>query len=357
MDDVIRWDEWGKGFNSAAIGMHCNIEQYRMLKRCSERENTSEWNSWRWIPEEKTVWLCGADLRNARLDRVDLHEAHLDGANLAGATLRRASLTDVTARGAILTGADLEKANLAGAHLEWVQLQRANLYRTDLSGANLGSAHLQGADTRYASLNRCDLFNVGLHDATFQGAIVDGSTRIWDCRANKDADFTGVALDSARVEPGLKQLLKANIREKRWKEWYGNCRWWDKPLVPFVWLFWLFSDYGRSTSRIALTFLIFALAFGGLYHIWPDFVETNHGVGKIANLWHALYFSVVTMTTLGFGDIHANPASGLGQTVLMAQVILGYVLLGALVTRFAILFSGEGPAQNPSPPARRYEEK
>jgi hypothetical protein len=47
---------------------------------------------------------------------------------------------------------------------------------------------------------------------------------------------------------------------------------------------------------------------------------------------------------LGFGDVAANPDSWGGQTLLMLQVILGYVLLGALVTRFAVLFTAGGPA-------------
>ena len=62
----------------------------------------------------------------------------------------------------------------------------------------------------------------------------------------------------------------------------------------------------------------------------------------------AIYFSIVTMTTLGFGDMYANAHSlfrGLvGHLLLILQVILGYVLLGALVTRFAVLFNAEGPA-------------
>jgi len=57
-----------------------------------------------------------------------------------------------------------------------------------------------------------------------------------------------------------------------------------------------------------------------------------------------LYFSIVTMTTLGFGDIYANAQSLWGHILLSVQVILGYVLLGALVTRFAVLFVASGPA-------------
>ncbi len=58
----------------------------------------------------------------------------------------------------------------------------------------------------------------------------------------------------------------------------------------------------------------------------------------------ALYFSIVTMTTLGFGDIYAYPSSLAGHLLLTLQVLLGYVLLAALVTRFAVLFTAGGPA-------------
>lgn len=61
-------------------------------------------------------------------------------------------------------------------------------------------------------------------------------------------------------------------------------------------------------------------------------------------LFRPIYFSVVTMTTLGFGDMYARKGSWLGHVLLTMQVILGYVLLGALVTRFAVLFTAGGPA-------------
>jgi hypothetical protein len=54
------------------------------------------------------------------------------------------------------------------------------------------------------------------------------------------------------------------------------------------------------------------------------------------------------MTTLGFGDMYASAHSlfrGIfGHILLAFQVTLGYVLLGALVTRFAVLFTAGGPA-------------
>ncbi len=42
-----------------------------------------------------------------------------------------------------------------------------------------------------------------------------------------------------------------------------------------------------------------------------NYVMVYHNVGDVRGFWHALYFSVVTMTTLGFGDTAANPVAGL----------------------------------------------
>jgi hypothetical protein len=125
-----------------------------------------------------------------------------------------------------------------------------------------------------------------------------------------------------------------------WEGWYKEhpkLKWIVKP-------FWLMSDYGLSAGRIIAVFFGLAFGFALVYWLLPSTVIVNGTVGGIRGLWHALYFSVVTMTTLGFGDIAANPDSWLGQSLLMIQVVLGYVLLGALVTRFAVLFTAGGPA-------------
>ena len=45
--------------------------------------------------------------------------------------------------------------------------------------------------------------------------------------------------------------------------------------------------------------------------------------------WNNLYFSVVTFTTLGYGDF--GPVSWLGKALVVIEVMLGYVMLGLLV--------------------------
>jgi hypothetical protein len=171
-------------------------------------------------------------------------------------------------------------------------------------------------------------------------AEVDVHTVIRGCEVDRETDFRMVALDSVRIDSATKGLLECNIRRMNWEEWYKK-----HPLLRWpVWLFWLISDYGLRTWRIIVTFFGLVIVFGVVYWLWPSFVMVNGQLGDIRGFWHALYFSVVTMTTLGFGDIAANPDSWAGQTLLILQVILGYVLLGALVTRFAVLFTAGGPA-------------
>jgi hypothetical protein len=49
--------------------------------------------------------------------------------------------------------------------------------------------------------------------------------------------------------------------------------------------------------------------------------------------------------TTGFSNMYANAQSIWGHILIGIQVLLGYVLLGALVTRFAVLFTAGGPAR------------
>jgi voltage-gated potassium channel Kch len=46
-----------------------------------------------------------------------------------------------------------------------------------------------------------------------------------------------------------------------------------------------------------------------------------------------MYYSIVTMTTLGYGD--AVPASTGAQLVAMFEVLIGYIMLGGVLSIFA----------------------
>jgi len=326
-----------------------------------------------------------ANLRDAHLENADLKHAHLENALLGSAHLENADLAVAHLENAELDLAYLENANLSGAHLENAKLVEAHLenailYNAHLENAKLGGAHLENADFSSAYLENAIFWNANLGGASFwdaklQGAdfsraIVDGKTLFSEnCEVDLDTKFETVALGNMRIYPKIKQLLEYNIRRQNWEVWYKEHCILQWPVK----LFWSFSDYGMSTGRIIFTFLALSVIFATVYFVWGavDYyllgIEDEPGVVRdlfvkvlakeqISEFYYSamiyfrsIYFSIVTMTTLGFGDMYANATRlgyrfWAGHLLLMLQVILGYILLGALVTRFAVLFTAGGPA-------------
>jgi len=106
------------------------------------------------------------------------------------------------------------------------------------------------------------------------------------------------------------------------------------PKLFLVW--WFFSDCGRSIFRWAIWSIIFALTFAtkfyGVYCLHPEFFYFNTHI-KSQSFLSFIYYSVVTFTTLGFGDI--IPTIDKMQIWVMAEVVLGYIMLGGLISIFA----------------------
>jgi len=311
-------------------GLRCDLDQYEMLKRCSEKKDMTEWNQRRKKYRTEDVLLEGAKFQNLFMDQVCLDE---DAANRPG----KVYLKDAVFSSANLNKARFMKADLRGCDFHHAQLNEAILILADIRDADLSYAQLRGAK--------------------FPFVIVNEKTRFFNNGFDRRTWFWGVGLGNMRIAPEVKVLLEHNIRKIKWQQWYKYKDWYNYETYPqnergrvekffakWILRFLEISDYGLSTGRIIAVFLVSAFAFALMYWLLPSTVIVNGTVGDLRGLWHALYFSVVTMTTLGFGDIAANPDSWLGQTLLMIHVIWGYVLLGALVTRFAVLFTAGGPA-------------
>jgi uncharacterized protein YjbI with pentapeptide repeats len=360
-------------------------KQFDRLLECSNKKDLFDWNKWRrdelttTISLKKTC-LSGYYLKSAFLSRAklccsnlagaDLEEAELQGADLEFADLTNAKLSGALLIGANLKNADLTNANLEGADLKDANLKNATMRSVILNSADLSRSILQNTNLTRAKIEGTDIIKANLINADLRMSHVNGFTTIAACRFDKRTDFTGVSLDAATIDPGLKVALKNNIRRINWGKWVAREREKGKRLVPrLVEWFWWVSDYGTSTQRIIKTFFALAFGFGAVYWLFAMFpgsqsiIDELRQVGGqdtskavvtfncIHTLIRSLYFSIVTLTTLGFGDMHATNIEGwpsyLGYFFLSVQVIIGYVLLGAIVTRLGILFTSEAPAAMP----------
>jgi uncharacterized protein YjbI with pentapeptide repeats len=382
---------------------YCIIEQYKMLMRCSKKKDIAEWNVWREKNEDVEIHLVGADFRKAHLDGAifciahldgsDFYEAHLAGADFDNAHLDRAKFFDAHLAGAKFWNAHLDRAafgsaNLAGAefvgaHLSgamfwFAHLGGAMFYDAHLAGAYFHGTHLDGAAFGSANLEGADFSGAYLEGAEFTNACVNGDTLITRCSIDKKTDFRGVGLDSMRIDSGIKEALKYNRRKANWKEWIRakRRRFYRWP----AWLFWQISDYGSSSIRIVVVFFALSIIFSFVYLYGvksniPCEACNGEQIGYIKNLvtdfdkiiigtWNlqlwprSFYFSIVTMTTLGFGDMCAHKCSTSGYIILIAQVLWGYLLLGALITRLGIMFTASGPlARNGTMPPDKIRKR
>ena len=95
--------------------------------------------------------------------------AKLQGAKLAGADLMDADLTDATIdveecakrgwlRGVIMGAADWSGKDLRDAKLEKINLAGSNLSRANLNGADMNGANLAGSNLEGATLRKTSLF-------------------------------------------------------------------------------------------------------------------------------------------------------------------------------------------------------
>ena len=100
------------------------------------------------------------------------------------------------------------------------------------------------------------------------------------------------------------------------------------PANAAVYRLWkLTSDCGRSLARWAMLTFTMATLFGAIYS------QVNLDYGDYETVLSPYYFSVVTLTTLGYGDV--LPASLGAQIVVLAEVFIGYIMLGGLLSIFA----------------------
>jgi hypothetical protein len=162
-------------------------------------------------------------------------------------------------------------------------------------------------------------------------------------------DFSG--FDTATVMDGASNpYLKRYIDDELWIESWKNrptkyrlIRW----LREFGFFIWeLTSHCGRSFTSWMVCSLLIAYFFGAVYsnHDWLSWFPSSwhpefyiSAPDRISTGFTYYYFSIVAFTTLGFGDI--TPKNLAGEIWLAIEVVLGYIMLGGLLSIFANKFA------------------
>ena len=290
--------------------------------------------------------LSGLDLSGCDLSGVDLSGSDLSNSNFAGANLSGAKLCGTRLDGTEFLDACLLKADLAEATGENCGFAHADLRQTNAVGARLtnsswsearfdgaqfGGAVLEGGRFRGADLSSAEFVHADLSGCDLEGAILDCTNfhladlhgcRFADVKDFKTADWIGVnVLD---VDFHGAYLVRRHIMDENYLHEFRRQSGFNASLY---WIWWATSDCGRSLFRWTAWVGALILVYGVVY------MAVDIDFGEHETAFSPMYYSIVTLTTLGYGDV--VPASLPAQLLAVSEALFGYIGLGGMLSIFA----------------------
>ena len=197
------------------------------------------------------------------------------------------------------------------------------MVRTDLRASNLKNAKLSEIDltdaifTR-ANLVKSDLKHSNVAGTNFELADMQGS-RLLGIKNFQKAFWVGADIRDLDLRGAY--LVRRYISDENYLFEFRSMSRFHRAIY-FVW--WASSDCGRSLFRWFVWLVILTLIFAAVY------TQVDIDYGDHATIFSPVYFSFITLTTVGYGD--AVPASLTAQIFVALQAITGYMGLGGLLS-------------------------
>ena len=222
----------------------------------------------------------------------------------------------------------MKHSNFSDSDLSSSSFKTSDILYSDFSDAVLDDCDFSGSnltltDFTNARLERADFRNSWLTDVSFVDA------NLGFIKFNSKTDFQN--LDVSKLNGSSNPLFVSFIRRKHFLKHFKEQSLKNK-LLYYVWL--AISDCGQSFLRWLAVSLLICFVFGFVYSLSPQsFIVLN---GRTPTWFTFYYYSVVTFTTLGFGDV--VPKTLFAEMAVTGEVVLGYVMLGGLISIFATKF-------------------
>ncbi|NQT89669.1 MAG: pentapeptide repeat-containing protein [Candidatus Omnitrophica bacterium] len=294
--------------------------------------------------QELTDYIStSGSIKDFCLRRLEFPEAEWQSIDAEGADLGLADLA----------GADLTAANLKGSNLIGANLQQANMASVDLEGAHLLKADLSGARLWNAHIKDATLAEANFQEADFLKATLSG-VRFWHVKLEKAKFLTrhNFIGDKPIDEKGLLSAGEAyrNLKQHFMSEGrYDDASWAsfkEKQLerrqlfksrklayIPSLLMAGL-CGYGEKPYRVVISSAVLISLYSfvyislGVLHIPESYVRGG------LNFWDYLYFSIVTFTTVGFGDLVPVPVP-LFQMLVGSEAFIGVFMMGLFIFTLA----------------------
>ncbi len=291
---------------------HSNLSE-RDLSECDFTESDFYEVDFTRANLKKSVFAA-ADLTSAKMPQAALYKADLNNAILQEATLSGSDMSSING-----AGADFRGANLSGVNFTGADLRGADFSHADLTGANLSRANITGAKFHFAQMSDVNVTHIVYGDYREMMGLYYGVRGIDLIYGN------AIYLRDAKDQDYIDTLHQVLLDKKP-----GFLR----TLELFLFKSWGLIDHGRSLLKVAFYAFIIATFYGLIYLMDMVYGWEIMDYSNSAKTWFTpFYYSVVTYTTLGFGDVTAD--SLFGEIFVISEVIFGYFTLGLLLAILA----------------------
>ncbi|NOH69913.1 potassium transporter Kef [Vibrio pectenicida] len=276
-------------------------------------------------------------------DKVEQWAA--EGKPLDGFQLARTNLLDINLvnrgnkDGYLCRDVDFYRADLTDAHFFGLDLRGSSMMKTKMVGANLHCAQLDHCNLLGADLDRAKLENVKW------GRYIKQEEQVREARKARQYDrVTPLYQEAEEVCRNIRKQCETQglfeiagdffKREMRFRR-YQMPRLCVKRIVSKT--VDLFCGYGEDPMRV-VGFSMFLIVICALAYFFLD-TTSAHPIYEELSGWqfylfeffNSLYFSVVTFTTLGYGDI--SPV-GFARFVAALEAFLGSFTMALFVVVF-----------------------
>lgn len=252
-------------------------------------------------------------------DSVDLRGAPLSGFDFrisvqeddSGFSESMAILSGIHFEGATLRHCNFEGGRIHDCFFENADLSFTEFKTTNLTNCNFQEADMTDVNLRGAKLTNCDFSNTIIKDVLMDTTIVDENTTFGKIlKSEKEESFHLAAIEYKQIKEMYKNSsLHQQADDYHYKEMVTKRK--SIPLKnPKRWLAYIFGDllckYGISYIRVIAWGVAIIVSFASVEHLQKSLMYNDSFIETTFS--DALYFSLVTFTTLGYGDFHATGA-------------------------------------------------
>ncbi len=293
--------------------------------------------------QEDIKWKDGfynnnPDVKDLLELRAKLNKS-MDNFNLSNVNLANINLVNKNSNhGYKLINSDLYKANFENAHC----------FKLNLSGSSLMKANFNNANLHFVDLRGCNLLGVNFEHTKLENIIWDKDI-IQEQKANKSIDKDeklDLYQQSEEIYRNLRKTSESDglfetaglffqkeMKMRRLQMPQNSLKRVISKIVEFS------CGYGELPFRIIFLSFLIIIFFSIVFFVTG--LQSNEYIIKlstsyttyenIGNFLNSLYFSVVTFTTLGYGDILPI---GISKLFAAIEALLGGFILALFVVTF-----------------------